>query len=88
VNQSMSSRLGELTATAMQASRHPNGYAYLPEIIESLPRMAHGQGMDGGQRRRLAGSLGRLITEDQAFAQSPLGTTLLQVADDFAAEPG
>jgi hypothetical protein len=62
----------------------PGAYAFLPEIIESLKAMQSGSTMTSGERERLAGSLGRLITEDFTFSEGPLGSMLLELAEQFA----
>ncbi len=33
----------------------------------------------------MAGGVGRLVTEDMRFAETPLGSSILTIADDFVA---
>ena len=80
-----------IAATILQAesaARNPDSYAYLPEIIESLRSMLDGDTMSQRDRERLAGGLGRLVTDDFAFSESHLGTKLLELADQFASSEG
>jgi hypothetical protein len=70
---------------AEKGSEGPGSYAFLPEIKESLKAMLAGlTTMTPTERERLSGSLGRLVTEDFGFSESEMGTTLLELADDFA----
>jgi hypothetical protein len=86
----MSRTLRESIASAIReaeaASRGPGAYAFLPGIIESLRAMQSGSTMSSGERERLAGSLGRLVTEGYTFSEGPFGTMLLELADRFASQ--
>jgi hypothetical protein len=65
-------------------SQVSGSYPYLPEIMKSLEMMESGFSLSRERRAKMAGALGRLITEDSAFAESPLGSKLLKVASQFA----
>ena len=58
----------------------PRAFAYLSEILETLEamRVAWEQN-DGAKCRKLASGLGRLITEDISFMESPLGGKLSDI---------
>lgn len=80
----MKAKLLEVIALARHASLEPGAYALLPEIIQSLEAMLSGLDQPAERRRRIAGALGRLVTDDFAFAESRLGGAILEVADEFA----
>jgi hypothetical protein len=84
MNRILQDRIASAVREAELASTAPGAYAFLPEIIESLKAMQSGSTMTSGERERLAGSLGRLVTEDFAFSEGPLGTMLLELAEQFA----
>lgn len=68
------------------AIESPNAYGYLPYIKECLNVMLNAEAMPSQERERLAGALGRLVTEDSVFSESQMGTILLELADEFALE--
>lgn len=82
----MQQRITEVLSLAKQAIQTPEAYAYLPEIIRTLEVMLNSLHQDREDRGRIARGLGRLVTEDYAFSESPLGTELLKLADDFASK--
>lgn len=61
-------------------------YPYLPDIIKILDKMKSmaTNGADNDLKERIAGGLGRIVTEDYSFAVSELGMFLLEIADQFA----
>lgn len=84
MNRTLQDRIASAIREAELAGSVPDAYAFLPEIIESLKAMQRGSTMTSGERERLAGGLGRLVTEDFAFSEGPLGTMLLELAEQFA----
>jgi hypothetical protein len=80
----MKQRLLDVLRMARQASQEPGAYALLPEIIQSLEAMSTALDLPLERRRRMAGALGRLVTEDFAFAESSVGGAILLLADEFA----
>lgn len=81
----MRSELSQVLARARQAALAQHAYPFLPEIIESLEAMQCGLSLPSERRERMAGGIGRLVTEDMGFAETPLGSSILRIADDFAA---
>ena len=83
----MDERIAELLTLINEVSAHPNSFPYLPTIARSLEamrdRIVSGD-LDSAARRKMAGALGRLVTEDFAFSESSLGAQLLEFANDFA----
>lgn len=61
----------------------PDAYPYLTAIEASLENMRDKASASRAQRERMAGGLGRVVTEDYAFSEGALGTRLLEVADAF-----
>jgi hypothetical protein len=68
-----------------------NSNPYFPDIILSLKQMREiiiiGSGhsrYSKAERSKIAGALGRIITEDFSFSESMLGSKLLNIADEFA----
>ncbi len=86
MNKALKDGIASAIREAETAGTVPGAYAFLPEIIESLKAMQSSSTMTSAERERLAGSLGRLVTEDYAFSESPLGTRLLELADQFASQ--
>jgi hypothetical protein len=63
-------------------------YAYLPDIIKTLEKMAisiNDRTITREERVRMSSGLGRLVLEEYSFAESKLGEILVGIADDFAA---
>ena len=85
-NRNLQYRIVSAIHEAQAAGTAPGAYAFLPEIVESLKAMQSGSTMTPAERERLAGSLGRLVTEDLAFSEGPLGTVLLELAEQFASQ--
>ncbi len=81
----MKGRVDSLLAEVRRTAEQPAAFGYLPDIALVLERMK--TSLDLGEtsqhRERLAASLGRLVTEQMSFAESPLGGALLRLADPF-----
>ena len=84
MRKTLKARITEALVQGEKASKSPGASPFLPEIHETLKAMLAGLTTPPKQRERLAGALGRLVTEDFGFSESQLGTTLLELADDFA----
>jgi hypothetical protein len=78
-------RIDDALVKAKQASQIEGAYSYLPAIINALGEMRNGVHADSNSRWKIAGALGRLVTEDYTFSEGPLGQALLKLADEFAA---
>ncbi len=72
-----------LIQTAINANSKPGSYAFLPEIIASLEKMQNSLNEDSDRRRKMAGALGRLVTEDWNFSESDLGQQLLDLVNEY-----
>ena len=79
----MKGKIAELIDLAKRALNKPESFPFLPEIIESLENMKKNLDESRERKERMAGALGRLVTEDFNFSESELGTKILQIADDF-----
>lgn len=84
MSDSLEARIAAALTIADEASACGAAYAFLPEIKELLKAMLSDAKISPVERKQLSGALGRLVTEDFAFAESALGTVLLEVADAFA----
>lgn len=84
MRKTLNARITEALIQGEKASNSPGAYPFLPEIQETLKAMLAGLTRTPKERERLSGALGRLVTEDFGFSESKLGTTLLELADDFA----
>ena len=80
----MRTRIRELLGELRKPQGEASAFPYLPEVIESLEAMEHSLEAPRERRVKMAGALGRLVTEDFAFSESPLGGAILKLADDFA----
>jgi hypothetical protein len=81
----LKARITKAIVQVEKASESPRAYGFLPDIKECLKAMLAGLAtMTPKERDRLAGGLGYLVSDNFAFAESSLGTTLLEVADEFA----
>ena len=80
---SLIARISEAIRSAEEANRAPGAYGMLPQIIDALKKMLEGRVTSLEERTRLSGALGRLVTDDYQFSESPLGTLLLQIADEY-----
>lgn len=81
----MRTRIRELLGKLRKAEHEGTTFPYLAEVIESLEAMQNKIEAPSERRVRMAGALGRLVTEDFAFSESCLGGEILKLADDFAA---
>ena len=79
----MRERIAKLLSEATKAQAEPDSYGFLPDIIELLEVMRKSIDVPGIERGKFAESLGRLVIEDFAFTNSPLGDALLGLAHDF-----
>lgn len=82
----MDSRIEKLITEVESESRSASVYAYLPEIHEILIRIQEGLSEKNRNDKflwQLAKGLGRLITEDYDFSNSPLGSSLLRLVSDI-----
>jgi hypothetical protein len=78
------SAICQILAKARSAASIQGSYPFLSDIVESLEAMQYGLCLPRDRRERIAGGVGRLVTEDMDFAESPLGLSILELADDFA----
>jgi hypothetical protein len=83
LNPPLAARISDAIRLAEDAHRTPGASGYLPPIIASLKKMLEGRVTSREARRRVSGALWRLVTDDYAFSESPLGMLLLQIADEF-----
>lgn len=87
----MYDRTVELLSHARAASESEGAYGLLPDIVSILEKiLTH---LEAPQSDRLlltrgAGALGRVVTDNYEFSESPLGTRLLQLVDDLMATYG
>jgi len=92
---SLRSRLEAVRAKLENEREKPDGFAFIPEAIQyadlmleiliagpSHPRHSR------AERDKLVGALGRIVLEEFAFAESEVGSDLLQIAEDFVDEKG
>jgi hypothetical protein len=79
----MKEKITELIGLAKRNSTKPGSFPFLPEIIESLENMQKNLNVSRDRKEKMAGALGRLVTEDFNFSESELGNKLLKIADDF-----
>ncbi|MHB1426769.1 MAG: hypothetical protein ACYC3I_26735 [Gemmataceae bacterium] len=84
MRKTLKARITDALVRGEKVSKNPDAYPFLPEIQQTLKAMLAGLTMAPTERERLSGALGRLVTEDYGFSESNLGTTLLELADDFA----
>jgi hypothetical protein len=77
-------KLKTLLGDVQRAKALPGAYPYLPEIEKSLAEMLKNTDASPSRRDKMAGGLGRIVTEDYAFSESDLGGRILRIADDFA----
>lgn len=72
----------KLTRESLKAKE---SYAYLPEILQTLEAIANSNS-DRMKQKKLARGLGRLITEDIEFLESPLGGVLSDLVTELTGE--
>lgn len=58
-------------------------FGFLPSVANVLEQMIEEISAPRMKRDRIAGALGRLVTEDYAFSESELGGKLLELADEY-----
>jgi len=71
--------LDQVISQAEQESKASGAFSYLPEIIEALQEYRDEQ--DATRKNRLASGVSRLVMEDMNFAESELGSRILQLID-------
>jgi hypothetical protein len=79
----MKEKIAVLIDLAKRDLKKPESFPFLPEIIESLENMQKNLNVSRDRKEKMAGALGRLVTEDFNFSESELGNKILQIADDF-----
>lgn len=67
---------------ARESLKTEGSYAYLPEIIQTLE--AIGNTNDRLKQNKLASGLGRLVTDDIEFLESPLGGLLSDLVTELS----
>jgi hypothetical protein len=72
--------LTEVQKAQMSATPHP----FLPVVGQSLEKMKKNVRAKQLNREKMAGALGRIVTEDDEFAESELGSQILDVVNEFA----
>lgn len=82
----MQERIRETLAAVIVASEQPNAHRFLPHVAKSLQAMEDLDKPDCTSLVRAAGALGRIVTDDFAFSESPLGQRLLDLITDIVAE--
>lgn len=68
---------------ARREAGKPASYPFLPEIIESLEAIRDNPNAPKNRRVGMARALERLVMDNFAFSESPLGTAILEVANEF-----
>jgi hypothetical protein len=84
MSKQLKKRISDAISLAEVTFKDHDAYPYLPEITESLKVMRDGIQLSATERNKIAGAMQRLVTEDFAFSESPFGTKLLELGDDFA----
>ncbi len=75
----------EAALAKLRESEHgARATVYLTEVIQSFEAMLENLDAPQERRARMVSALGRLVTEDYAFSESPLGREVLEIADEFA----
>jgi hypothetical protein len=74
----------KLLAEVERAEALPGAYPYLPDIAKVLKAMLDNVNASPDRREKIAGGLGRIVTESYDFSESVLGGRILRLADDFA----
>lgn len=80
----MRKRIEQLLKKVKRAGGKKGSYPFLPEIIQSLEVMRDSPNLSQERRAKMAGALGRLVTEDYRFSESSLGGEILKVVEEFA----
>lgn len=87
----MYDRTVELLSDARAASESQGAYGLLPDIVAILEKLLTHLAAPQSDKfllRQGAGALGRVVTDNYEFSESPLGTRLLQLVDDLMATYG
>lgn len=85
----MHDRIVELLSDLQVASQCHNSYGLLPDVISVLQQILANLEIAPLDKRLIvkgAGALGRIVTDNYQFSESELGTRLLQLINDLAAE--
>jgi len=72
--------LDEIRIAQASVKPHP----FLPAVEESLQAMKKNVRARKSDRESMAGALGRIVTDDYAFAESELGNHIFDVINEFA----
>jgi hypothetical protein len=80
----MKTRIEQLIVEVKSEMRKENSYPYLPEILNSLETMRGALSLSRERRSKMAGALGRIVTEDYSFSESHLGDKIIKLANDFS----
>lgn len=87
----MQDKIDEMLVVVTVASQQPNAHRFLPYLVRSLQAMSdmsRASMIDHKSLAKAAGALGRIVTDDYAFSESPLGQSLLDLINDIATECG
>jgi len=87
----MQERIDEMLAAVTAASQQPDAHRLLPYVTKSLQALSglsRAPTVDRSSLRKAAGALGRIVTDDYTFSESPLGQSLLDLINDIAIEFG
>jgi hypothetical protein len=76
-------RIDDVLVEVRQAQAAPNPHPFLGAIEQSLADFKNNLHATQEVRARMAGGLGRIVTDDYAFSESRLGDHLLRVINDF-----
>ncbi len=80
----MKAKARELISKCKAAAERPGAYSFLPiGNLQEIQREFERESSDPRLLLKMAGALARLITESYAFSESPLGTELLDFADEI-----
>src|SRR5260370_23021270 len=81
VRRSLKSRIADAVALVESARKDREPFGLLADISKLLLQMQQSVHADANCRAKLAGGLGRLVTDNYEFSESPLGTRLLELPD-------
>ena len=79
----MKEYIDKLFKATSKEREKPNSYSFLPEILESLKKIAESCEEPRECRVKIAAALERLVLEDFNFSESQLGGEILRFAEQF-----